>query len=89
MAACITFPAVFPRALGGPIVAITWAPVFAVLWFLWLLVALAFGALLAVFPRALCFPVMTVSRTPISTSLRLFNCRALLTLLALLPRAFV
>merc|ERR1712048_966704 len=61
MAACITFPAVSPCALGGPIVAITWAPFFAVLWLLWLLVALAFSALLAVFPRAFCFPVMTVS----------------------------
>jgi len=89
MAACITFPAVSPCALGGPIVAITWAPFFAVLWLLWLLVALAFSALLAVFPRAFCFPVMTVSRTPIAASLGLFNCRALLTLLALFPRAFV
>merc|ERR1711939_822490 len=81
VAACITFSAVLPCALGSPIVAIAWAPVFAVLWFLWFLVALAFRALLAVFPRALCFPVMIVSRTPIATSLGLFNCRALLTLL--------
>jgi len=89
MAASITFPAVLPCALGGPVVAITWAPFFAVLWLLWFLVALAFGALFAVFPRALCFPIMTVSRTPILASLGLFNCHALLTLLALLPRAFV
>merc|ERR1711907_271588 len=88
MAASITFPAVFPCALGCPIVAITWAPVFAVLWLLWFLVALTFGALLAVFPCALCFPIMAVSRTPILTSLGTFNCHALLTLLALLPRAF-